>query len=40
MRKGGGRVNFYPYEKEGSGKVLAMLRGGRTKFWGGFNMGA
>ena len=24
---GGGHVNFYPYKKEGSKKVLAMLNG-------------
>ena len=25
---GGGHVKFYPYEKVGAGKVLAMLKGG------------
>ena len=26
--EGGGQVTFYPYEKGGSVKVLAMLKGG------------
>ena len=35
--KGGG-LKFYPYESGGggSGKVLAMLKGGHNKFWGSF----
>ena len=28
-------MKFYPYEK-GGGEVLAMLKGGHNKFWGGF----
>ena len=32
----GGHVKFYPYEKGGSEKVLAMLKGGHNKFWGSF----
>ena len=27
-REGGGHVKFYPYEKKGVEKVLAMLKGG------------
>ena len=33
---GGGHVKFYPYEKGGAEKVLAMLKGGHKKFWGSF----
>ena len=33
---GGGHVKFYPYEKGGAEKVLAMLKGGHRKFWGSF----
>ena len=33
---GGGHVKFYPYEKGGAGKVLAILKGGHKKFWGSF----
>ena len=33
---GGGHVKFYPYEKGGAEKVLAMLKGGHKKFWGRF----
>ena len=33
---GGGHVKFYPYEKWGLKKVLAMLKGGHKKFWGSF----
>ena len=29
--KGGGHVNFYPYEK-GVGNILAMLKGGTKSF--------
>ena len=30
-------MKFYPYEKGGGAeKVLAMLKGGHTKFWGSF----
>ena len=29
---GGGHVKFYPYEKGGTKKVLAMLKGGITSF--------
>ena len=32
----GGHVKFYPYEKGGAEKVLAMLKGGRKKFRGSF----
>ena len=32
----GGHVKFYPYEKGGAEKVLAMLKGGHKKFWGSF----
>ena len=32
----GGHVKFYPYEKGGTEKVLAMLKGGHNKFWGSF----
>ena len=27
---------FYPYEKAGAEKVLAMLKGGHERFWGSF----
>ena len=30
----GGHVKFYPYEKGGAEKVLAMLKGGGTKSFG------
>ena len=33
---GGGHVKFYPYEKEGVEKVLAMLQGAHKKCWGSF----
>ena len=33
---GGGHVKFYPYEKGGAEKVLAVLKGGQKKFWGSF----
>ena len=38
MGGGGGHVKFYPYEKGGAEKVLAILRlkGGHNKFWGSF----
>ena len=29
-------MRFYPYEKGGAEKVLAMLKGGHKKFWGLF----
>ena len=30
-------MKFYPYEKGGAEKVLAMLKGGgHNKFWGSF----
>ena len=29
-------MKFYPYEKGGPEKVLAMLKGGHKKFWGRF----
>ena len=32
----GGHVKFYPYEKGGAEKVLAMLKEGHNKFWGSF----
>ena len=32
----GGHVKFYPYEKGGAEKVLAILKGGHKKFWGRF----
>ena len=32
--RGGGHVKFYPYEKEGAEKVLAMLKGGAQKVLG------
>ena len=32
----GGHVKFYPYEKGGAEKVLAILKGGHTKFWDRF----
>ena len=35
----GGHVKFYPYEKGGAEKVLAMLMGGgegNKKFWDSF----
>ena len=31
-------MKFYPYEKGGAGKVLAILKGGHKKFWGSFCM--
>ena len=31
---GGGHVKFYPYEKEGADKVLAMPKGRGTKSFG------
>ena len=34
--EGGRQVKFYPYEKGGTEKVLAMLKGGGKKFWGSF----
>ena len=34
--EGGGHVKFYPYEKEGVEKVLAMLQGAHKKCWGSF----
>ena len=34
--RGGGHVKFYPYEKGGAEKVLAILKGGAQKFWGRF----
>ena len=30
-------MKFYPYEKWGAEKVLAMLKGGHKKFWGSFS---
>ena len=33
---GGEHVKFYPYKKGGAEKVLAMLKGRHTKFWGRF----
>ena len=33
---GWGHMKFYPYEKGGAEKVLAMLKGGHKKFWGSF----
>ena len=35
-REGVGHVKFYPYEKGGPEKVLAMRKGGNKKFWGSF----
>ena len=35
-KREGGHVKFYPYEKGGAEKVLAMLKGGHKKFWGSF----
>ena len=36
---GGGHMKFYRYEKGGGAeKVVAMLNGGHTKFWGSFYM--
>ena len=35
-REGGGHTKFYPYEKGGAEKVLAVLKGGHKKFWGSF----
>ena len=32
----GGHVKFYPYEKGGAEKVVAILKGGHKKFWGRF----
>ena len=32
----GGHLKFYPYEKGGAEKVLAMLKGGHKKFRGSF----
>ena len=29
-------MKFYPYEKGGAKKDLAMLKGGHKKFWGSF----
>ena len=29
-------MKFNPYEKGGAQKVLAMLKGGHTKFWSSF----
>ena len=37
---GGGHMKFYPYEKGGAEKVLAMLKGGHKKFWGSFLRGS
>ena len=37
---GGGHVKFYPYEKGGAEKVLAVLKGGHKKFWGIFLLGS
>ena len=34
--RGGGHVKFYPYEKGGSEKVLAIVKVGHSKFWGSF----
>ena len=36
----GGHVKFYPYEKGGAEKVLAMLREGHNKFRGSFDTAA
>ena len=36
----GGHVKFYPYEKGGAEKVLAVLKGGHKKFWGSFLCGS
>ena len=33
-RKREGMKSFTPTKKEGWGEVLAMLKGGHTKFWG------
>ena len=35
-KREGGHVKFYPYEKGGAEKVLAILKGGHKKFWGRF----
>ena len=35
-KREGGHVKFYPYEKEGAVKVLAMLKGGQKKCWGNY----
>ena len=32
--RGGGHVKFYPYEKGGAEKVLAMVKGGSQKVLG------
>ena len=39
-KREGGHMKFYPYEKGGEGahKVLTMLKGGHTKFYGSFYM--
>ena len=29
-------MKFYPYKESGADKVLVMLKGGHTKFWGSF----
>ena len=35
--RGGGHVKYYPYERGGVEKVLAMLKGGgHEMFWGSF----
>ena len=34
--KTGGRGGGGPIQKGGSGKVLAMLKGGHKRFWGSF----
>ena len=37
MKREGGHVTFFPYEKGGGAqKVLAILNGGLKKFWGSF----
>ena len=33
-QEGGGHVKFYPYEKGGVEKLLAILKGGGTKSFG------
>ena len=33
-------MKFYPYEKGGAEKVLAVLKGGHKKFWGSFLRGS
>ena len=35
-KREGGHAKFYPYEKGGAEKVLAMLKGGHKMFWGSF----